>query len=212
MSYDLVELIKEMDFKDTGLQIGLQCAPVIAGIKAANLFTIATEKSEEMKKALENTEISCILLYKGGGRSVFLIYEETKLQSYLRSEKVERILREFGYTDGRLEAIIPLFTARYRAYMEKRGKFPHELGFLLEYPIEDVMGFIKHQGKKFLYSGYWKVYEGKDEKISLFHRYEEVQKEIIKRFLGGSEIHEIIAFYRVLNQCSIEEIKKVQVA
>ena len=37
----------------------------------------------------------------------------------------------------------------------KRG-FPHEIGLVLGYPPVDVEGFIKKEGRDFLYSGYWK--------------------------------------------------------
>ena len=47
---------------------------------------------------------------------------------------------------------------RYRAYMNGSKIFPHEMGLLLGYPVEDVTGFMVHGGKNSLYSGYWKVY------------------------------------------------------
>ena len=43
---------------------------------------------------------------------------------------------------------------RYACYMEEKGAFPHEIGLLLGYPVEDVLGFIRHQGKNYLYTGY----------------------------------------------------------
>ena len=38
--------------------------------------------------------------------------------------------------------------------MEEKGAFPHEIGLLLGYPVEDVLGFIRYQGKNYLYTGY----------------------------------------------------------
>lgn len=43
---------------------------------------------------------------------------------------------------------------RYACYMEEKGAFLHEIGLLLGYPVEDVLGFIRHQGKNYLYTGY----------------------------------------------------------
>ncbi len=36
---------------------------------------------------------------------------------------------------------------RYRAHMEGKGDFPHEIGLLLGYPPEDVIGFIENRGQ-----------------------------------------------------------------
>ena len=36
--------------------------------------------------------------------------------------------------------------------------FPHEIGVFLGYPLEDVVGFIRHRGKCFTCCGCWKSY------------------------------------------------------
>lgn len=51
--------------------------------------------------------------------------------------------------------------------MNGEQQFPHEMGLLLGYPIEDVVGFMEHSGKEYLYSGYWKVYEN----VSIYEIY-----------------------------------------
>lgn len=35
---------------------------------------------------------------------------------------------------------------------------PHEIGFFLGYPYDDVVGFIENKGENSLCSGCWKVY------------------------------------------------------
>ncbi len=48
-------------------------------------------------------------------------------------------------------------------------EFPHEVGIFLDYPIEDILGYIEHEGKNCQVSGYWKVYsnaQGAMKKIS----------------------------------------------
>lgn len=44
-------------------------------------------------------------------------------------------------------------------YQTIQEDFPHEMGILLGYPVEDVEGFIINNGKNELYTGYWKVYD-----------------------------------------------------
>ena len=45
-----------------------------------------------------------------------------------------------------------------QSQMTGRCSFPHEIGFFLGYPYEDVIGFIDNEGENFLCSGCWKVY------------------------------------------------------
>lgn len=211
MSFDVVELIKEMDFKDTKLQFGLQCAPVIAGIKASNLFTLQVHRMNEFLDIVNDSDLSYTLLYLGKGRAVYLVYQAAALFSYLEIPKVKRAFQDFGYQNSDFLHILPVFRRKYEAYMKGSGDFPHELGLLLEYPLEDVLGFIEHRGKNFLYSGYWKVYEEKEKKMKIFKRYEAIQTEIATFLSKRSDIRDIIAFYRGGNQ-NIEKPKKLKVA
>ena len=85
-------------------------------------------------------------------------------------------------------------------YLREKNVFPHEMGLLLGYPPEDVKGFIRNQGKNYLYSGYWKVYDRPHEKIRLFQKYEHSREKLIQLLSYGMRIEEIIAI------CSNTEI------
>ena len=78
---------------------------------------------------------------------------------YLGNQDVRQLFQKLGYKDFSLEYVLPRFRKRYEAHMNGEQQFPHEMGLLLGYPIEDVVGFMEHSGKEYLYSGYWKVYE-----------------------------------------------------
>ena len=81
-----------------------------------------------------------------------------KLEAYLRTEKVKKLMLEFGCSGCTLSKILYSVSGRYREHMEGNGDFPHEIGLLLGYPPEDVIGFIENRGQNPLYIGYWKVY------------------------------------------------------
>ena len=74
--------------------------------------------------------------------------------------------------------------------VRRTNHFPHELGLLLGYPLDDVEGFIKNDGKNCLYTGYWKVYANVPAKRNLFRRFEcareELMKQIRQREKGGT--------------------------
>ena len=74
--------------------------------------------------------------------------------------------------------ILLRFKKRYEAYLNDEHKqFPHEMGLLLGYPIEDVRGFIEHNGCGCLYSGYWKVYRNVPLKKKMFEDFEKAKSE-----------------------------------
>ena len=73
--------------------------------------------------------------------------------------------------------------------------FPHEMGVLLGYPLEDVKGFINNRGRNFLYTGYWKVYSDLQQKMDLFGRFEQAKEQMIRLLSYGMDIQEIIMMF-----------------
>ena len=209
MSFDIVDIIKEMDVHSIPLQLALQCAPVISGIKISNLLTIPAKSLRELSVVLKKTELSFRILYPGRERLVILIYRDTELKEYLEREEVMAFIYKCGYETSDISKIFPVFVKRYMRYMELKQDFPHELGLFLGYPIEDVEGFIKENGKNYLYSGYWKVYKDAELKIRLFKNYEKVQTEIVRLLYEGLDIMDIITNYSNIGHSKEEYSKRV---
>lgn len=209
MSFDIVDIIKEMDVHSIPLQLALQCAPVISGIKISNLLTIPAKSLRELSAVLKKTELSFRILYPGRERLVILIYRDTELKEYLEREEVMAFIYKCGYETSDISKIFPVFVKRYMRYMELKQDFPHELGLFLGYPIEDVEGFIKENGKNYLYSGYWKVYKDAELKIRLFKNYERVQTEIVRLLYEGLDIMDIITNYSNIGHSKEEYSKRV---
>lgn len=63
------------------------------------------------------------------------------------------MFKEAGYRSFSLESILKEICVRYQRYMEYKEDFPHEMGLLLGYPVEDVKGFMKHKGENSLCIG-----------------------------------------------------------
>ena len=209
MSFDIVDIIKEMDVHSIPLQLALQCAPVISGIKISNLLTIPAKSLRELSAVLKKTELSFRILYPGRERLVILIYRDTELKEYLEREEVMAFIYKCGYETSDISKIFPVFVKRYMRYMELKQDFPHELGLFLGYPIEDVEGFIIENGKNYLYSGYWKVYKDAELKIRLFKNYERVQTEIVRLLYEGLDIMDIITNYSNIGHSKEEYSKRV---
>ena len=80
---------------------------------------------------------------------------------------------------------------RIDLYSDGTMQFPHEIGAFLGYPVMDMKGFIEHNGKDFVFSGYWKVYHDVQGAVKLFQRYDEERRQTIREVIMGKSIREI---------------------
>lgn len=195
MSSEVYELIKKLSLNNLNTQTAMQCAPLIAGLKASNLMTIDRGYYRQLMQIIKGTKISCYVLVMTDTRITMLMYNEEKLRAYLESEHTSELMKKFGYEDCKLEKIFPVFKTRYRRYISDNKDFPHELGLLLDYPAEDVEGFIEKRGQESLYTGYWKVYDKPEEKCRLFDSFEKAKQDILEKISGGMDMRQIIAVY-----------------
>lgn len=192
MCQEVFEIVQKMDVTQVETKMALQCAPVITGIKISNLFIVASEDEDAVRTILKKTGIIHYRLLRQEGKSTFLLFRIPELAAYLQDPNVQHILAEHGYSDLSLGGILRMFQYRYETYMNQGEGFPHEMGLLLGYPIEDVRGFIEHRGKNYLYAGYWKVYADVEEKRQLFEAYESAKEALILLVSGGYRMRSII--------------------
>jgi len=192
MSQEVFELVKGMDLKDIETQLAMQCAPVIMGLKISNLLIIPSENADKVRKILNGTNLSILILLVKEEKMTMLVYRSDRLKEYLSEGTVKELLAELGYQEPELSALIPVFKKRYAAYWKNGGSFPHEMGVLLGYPIEDVRGFIKNEGRNFLYTGYWKVYENIGDKLCLFRQFELAKETLIQLIARGISMSDVI--------------------
>ncbi len=54
-------------------------------------------------------------------------------------------------------------------------------------------GFIKKEGRDFLYSGYWKVYGNLEDTLKTFEAYDRARDYVISMTGNGNEIRDILA-------------------
>ena len=192
MSSETWELIQKMSVKDAELQLALQCAPLIAGLKVSNLLILDRSGMESVKRILSGSCISFFLLAMAEHKVTLLLYQEKKLSDYLAEERNREFLQRYGYGETDLQSILRAFWVRYQAHLQKKEDFPHEMGILLGYPVEDVEGFILHKGKNYLCAGYWKVYVNPVLKQQLFKKYDYAGENMVQLLSYGVKMEDII--------------------
>ena len=171
--------------------IALQCSLVLSGIKPSNLLIYSNHCEGCISEELKNTGAEHLKLYTGSKESVSIIFNREKLEKALLDEENRKFIKQYGYEDFSVNSVIEKLAGRYTEFKEGRAEFPHEMGIVLGYPLEDVSGFIENNGKNYLYSGYWKVYKNAEEKIQLFKIYKDIKKYFVEQIENGRQIHQI---------------------
>ncbi len=194
MSPELLEILAGMDLKEMNTQMALQCAPLLMGIKISNMLIVDLNDKERVKDTFQESALSFYILYMSDRKAVYLVYNGELLVKYLRKKENQKLLRILGYHEYDLISILMELARRYQGYMQSANAFPHELGLLLGYPLEDVMGFIINHGQNPLYTGYWKVYENLGEKLILFEQYQKAKERVIRLVAQGVSIRHILSF------------------
>ena len=161
MSKEVVSyMLSGMDnMKSLQVQLILQCAPFLKGIKIACILNITEENSRELYEILEGTGIKFKILTRNHGKCLVLLYRRESFSRYLKRTDVREFLGSYGYEDVEPEKMLERLSKRVCQYSDGEICFPHEIGAFLDYPIDDVKCFIEKDGKDSLFSGYWKVYD-----------------------------------------------------
>ncbi len=169
----------------------LHCSPTLAGLKTANLFNYGFTSVEDIAAQLDHAN------QKLNGRGIYiealriretsaliLAYRPKKLAADLQNGGVVQLLEEYGYTGVSVEYAL----SRLKERLAGQVGFPHEIGLFLGYPLEDVAGFIKNNGKECKCVGCWKVYGNECAAAILFARYKKCADVYSKLFAKGYSI------------------------
>lgn len=203
MCQEVFKIVQNMDQSHIETKLALQCAPLITGIKIANLLIVSRWDEDDVRRILRKSGITYYRLLRMEDKTTFLLFHRSQLAAYLQDPDVLRILRADGYEELSLGGILRTFQIRYQTHMQDRVGFPHEMGLLLGYPVEDVEGFILYNGRRALYSGYWKVYNDVPAKKRIFEAYELAKETLILLLDMGYDMPWIIDHYRQ-NYYSVE--------
>lgn len=177
------ELANKIDRNNVRHMMVLSCAPLLAGLKIASLFVTRAINYEEVLSVLKGTEVEILTLSNNNGMLTLLLYNRSGLSQYLNKNMIASFLRKLDYENTDVDSVLKEFSFRYSLYLMDRMDFPHEMGIILGYPLEDVNGFMCNGGKNYLYSGYWKVYCRPQAAKKLFREYDIATERMIKELV-----------------------------
>lgn len=173
------------------LLLAIHCAPILSGSKAANIMTVTVHEFDRIGYLLQGTGIRYRFLKTKGDKGILYLYREKRLRQYLEQEEIQEFLSEYGYDEVNIAKMLNLLSKRIQMYNDQDAVFPHEIGVFLEYPLGDVKGFLANEGKNFMYSGYWKVYQDLQGAVRRFTQYDMERELTIQALMQGKSIREI---------------------
>ena len=170
------------------------CAPTLAGIKTANLFSSACASRSQLysgirilNSRLVSKGVRILPLKCSGGRALIYIYRMSKLKNDLSKIQASSFLKSIGYKSEKPELCIVRLISR----LNESGEFPHEIGFFLGYPYEDVIGFIKNKSAYSKCTGCWKVYGDVEKAMKTFELYKSCTDIYYKQWKSGKTVEQL---------------------
>lgn len=157
-----------------------RAAGVIAGVKPAALFNFvpsagctgrcpsehACHKVGEIIRAyrheLPRLGVELVVLFAAERKVALFAYRPVLLEGLLSRPPERAFLGTHGYDTSGVEELVASLSEHMHAYYQAaelgcaRPAYPHEVGLLLGYPLEDVQGFMA--GAHETCRGPWKAY------------------------------------------------------
>jgi len=166
----------------------VQCAPTLAGLKTANLFSckftsreLLEKELDEMNRLLGEKGVFIELLRVKEKLALIYVYRRSYLTRDLANTEIRGLLSGFGYSSFDTDCCIEHLKMR----LAQADGFPHEIGVFLGYPLQDVIGFINHKGQDCKCCGMWKVYGNEYEANQLFEKLKKCSRVYAKVFSEG---------------------------
>ena len=173
------------------------CSPTLAGLKTGNLFSCEYKTKKEVRDYLRRLNM---LLCKKGIRIVPVKYYEKRVVLYLyRPSLLHRdlnngiakdVIETLGYNAENTEYCVACLARRMKENATQ-DNFPHEVGFFLGYPPEDVVGFMKHNAKECKCVGCWKVYGDVESANKKFAAYKKCTNRFLCRYKEGASLEQL---------------------
>ncbi len=167
------------------------CSPTLAGMKVGSIFGLKYNIITEIDDFLNHWN----QVFKGRGlrvkvlsinekRANIYLYRASMLEEILNNQSVREFLLSLGYKSTNPDYVLSKLSERIQEGVD----FPHEIGVILGYPVEDIKGFMENCGKNYLCSGCWKVYNNVNQTKKLFEKYKKCKVTYMKNYGKGVNI------------------------
>jgi len=160
------------------------CAPMLLGRKPATLLSEKSLPEHCAWSRLRMLGFRVCRLRRGRRSSLMLIYQPRLLsEACMHPIALER-LAALGYS---AQADDRALLSHLKRRFAESSDFPHEVGFFLGYPPEDVIGFMDCKDACKL-CGPWKVYGDEARATALFAEYKRLRAVLLAHIARGGTL------------------------
>jgi hypothetical protein len=187
------------------MTLARHCAPVLMGKKPAALFPRPSCWDEALTERPVLGNVRFLLFRRRDKNALVFAYSPRLLAAALNASDasgtsnasstsiVRKTLAALGYPpDEETAYTAEESVASCLAFLGRRFResadFPHEVGFFLGYPPEDVLGFMRHRGSRCTLHGMWQVYGDAARASALFAEYARCREVLLKHVQNGGAI------------------------
>ena len=182
------------------------CMPTLLRKKPSSLIRVNIRNSEFKDRLLQSInsvigKFDCdyYILYENTSALNLLIFHRELLRCLLATKEIRKFFITLGYELKLNDILLLLSSLRIKLgqYYENRSsdvsihsliEFPHEIGIILGYPIQDVRDFIKYQGKNYILCGCWKVYHNAEDAVKIFEDYKQIRHYAMNMLHEGKRL------------------------
>lgn len=178
--------------RESEIYLAQHFAPLLYGKKPAVLLPETPSLQRCERELLRRRGLRVLHMRRRTGNAFVLVYSAELLAHALAHPLARNALSKRGYAcGGGLNALLSDLRCRVAASKE----FPHEIGFFLGYPPEDVLGFIAERDgacRRSKLCGTWKVYGDADRAAATFDEYERCRRALLQEIACGGSIFNVI--------------------
>lgn len=179
-------------------KLAFHAAPALLLAKTSNLLSVknsefsVAEHVELFNSKVSSKGIKMRVLNSSDRNSLLMVYSEKLMRKKLSNKDVLRFLDIYGYHECReTEDFLSVLSGRFSSCDE----FPHEIGLFLDYPVEDVTGYIENKGDNYKICGYWKVYGDENAANSRFNSYTRCREYLCNKLSSSTDLYQALHIF-----------------
>lgn len=183
----------ETSVPDLQQRVVRHCSPTLAGLKCGSMFRVGSDLHgihdavRELDLRLMPRGVRVTVLSFDGTGCLLYVYRPSMLADRISDHDVASFLEGYGYDIGNAPHMVEQLVRRFVLC----PKVPPEVGVFLDYPMEDIRGYIEHEGRCCKCIGCWKVYGDVDAAERRFASYRMCRDVYTRRLSQGIPLVEL---------------------
>lgn len=176
-------------------KLAFHAAPSLLGIKASSMLSLKKMELDvdgninRFNSRATGKGLKIDILCECGEKALVLVYNRRLLEKRLEAPEITAFLESYGYrADMTVEERIKRLSERIGGC----DSFPHEVGVFLDYPLEDVIGFIENNGANYKLCGCHKVYGDEVRAARVFSNYVKCRNFLCGKLNMGNDIYQAL--------------------